>query len=252
MYIHASPSLSLFSLPPSCFLPGLKVDVEKLEQNIPCCKASDALASIILWGGGVGAAMPGGFWGFPFFFPWSCRHGEPHTKSTHTCTAHFAHTQKQLWEHGANSSGTEATKSRGFIVEISTFSLFTAHSSSFSRLAGRQDDQCFSGSPPPRGRWRRWSLDLGSVFCYIGDGASGRTPGGLLYNTKFCIGTGKISFCSVWCLDRRQFHGVVNISYPKCCTNSRHVSSLTYAVSAGGGSILCLSLAMAGCMLGRW
>lgn len=147
-----------FSLPPSCFLPGLKVDVEKLEQNIPCCKASDALASIILWGGGVGAAMPGGFWGFPFFFPWSCRHGEPHTKSTHTCTAHFAHTQKQLWEHGANSSGTEATKSRGFIVEI--YFLFTALSSSFSRLAGRQDDQCFSGSPPPRGRWRRWSLDF--------------------------------------------------------------------------------------------
>lgn len=127
-----------FSLPPSCFLPGLKVDVEKLEQNIPCCKASDALASIILWGG-VGAAMPGGFWGFHFFFPWSCRHGEPHTKSTHTCTAHFAHTQKQLWEHGANSSGTEATKSRGFIVEIYFLSLHGAFLFFFSSCwqAGR-------------------------------------------------------------------------------------------------------------------
>lgn len=244
-----------FSLPPSCFLPGLKVDVEKLEQNIPCCKASDALRFHHPWGGGGGArgSDAGGILGLPFFLSlvlstWGATY-EEHTHLHST----LEHTQKQLWEHGANSSGTEATKSRGFIVEISTFSLFTANSSSFSRLAGRQDDQCFFRIPSPQeedGEDGVWIL--GSVFFYIGDGAFGRTPGGLLYNTKFCIGTGKISFCSVWCLDRRQFHGVVNISYPKCCTNSRHVSSLTYAVSAGGGSTHCLSLAMAGCMLGRW
>lgn len=41
--------------------------------------------------------------------------------------------------------------------------------------------------------------DLGSVFFVLATGhlgiwAGGRTAGGLLYNTKFCIGTGKISF----------------------------------------------------------
>lgn len=170
MYIHASPSLSLFFPyhPPSCFLPGLKVDVEKLEQNIPCCKASDALASIILWGGGSGQRVPGGFEGFPFFLslPVLSTWGATHTKSTHTCTAHL-HTQTQLWEHGANSSGTEATKSRGFIVEISTFLSSRRIPLLFSRLAGRQDDQCFSGLPPQEEDGEDGVLDFRQcVFLY--------------------------------------------------------------------------------------
>lgn len=166
------PSLLFFSLPPSCFLPGLKVDVEKLEQNIPCCKASDALASIILGGGrGWGSRECAvGILGaliFFFLFPWSCRHGEPHEEHTHLHT--HTHTS-QLWEHGANSSGTEATKNWGFIVEITTGSLHEEFLLFFFSVlsAGRTVVLFSSSGSPPRGRWRRRrSLRIWAVCCFV-------------------------------------------------------------------------------------
>lgn len=182
MYLDACPAsiffFSFFSLPPSCFLPGLKVDVEKLEQNIPCCKASDALASIIVGGVGAAGSVLLGFWGLSFF---SCFLGlvdmGSHTKSTHTCT--HTHTS-QLWEHGANSSGTEATKSWGFIVEITTGALHEDFLLFFSSVlpAGRTVVLFFFRIPPHEEDGGEGGVcGFGQcVFC-IGDRASGHLGG---------------------------------------------------------------------------
>lgn len=200
--IHLS---SFFPLPPSCFLPGLKVDVEKLEQNTPCCKASDALASIILGGGrGWGSRECAvGILGALIFFlvslvlsTWGATRGAHTLAHTHT---------SQLWEHGANSSGTEATKSWGFIVEITTGSLHEEFLLFFFSVlpAGRTVVLFFSRIPPNEEDGGEGGVcGFGQcVFLYWRQGiwAGGRTAGGLLYNTKFCIGTGKIFFvCPVF------------------------------------------------------
>lgn len=114
MYIHASPSLSLFSLPPSCFLPGLKVDVEKLEQNIPCCKASDALASIILWGGGSGQRCRGDSGASLFSFLGLVDMGS-HIRRAHTLAQHTLHTHK----NNCGSTGLIPQELKQLKVEVS-------------------------------------------------------------------------------------------------------------------------------------
>lgn len=46
----------------------------------------------------------------------------------------------------------------------------------------------FRITPPPKRKMAKMEFwILGSVFFYIGDGASGRTAGGLLYNTNFAL-----------------------------------------------------------------
>lgn len=96
-----------------------------------------------------------------------------HIRRAHTLAQHTLHTHK----NNCGSTGLIPQELKQLKVEVSlwrsTFSLFTAHSSSFSRLAGRQDDQCFSGSPPPRGRWRRWSLDFRHCFVILATGHLG-------------------------------------------------------------------------------
>ena len=80
--------------------------------------------------------------------------------STYTCT----HTStNQIWKHGANSSGTEATKSRGFTVEIST-SLHGEFLFCFVLLADRTT-VCFLGSPTRKMAKKEFE-DLGSMFLY--------------------------------------------------------------------------------------
>lgn len=151
------------------------------------------------WGGGGGRGSDaGGILGLPFFLSlvlstW----GATYEEHTHLHSTLCTHTKT------TGSTGLIPQELKQLKVEVSLWRYLLSLSSRripllFLVLLAGRTTSVFQDPLPQEEDGEDGVWILGSVFCYIGDGASGRTAGGLLYNTKFCIGTKDfVLFCMV-------------------------------------------------------